>query len=101
MLHEVGLKNFTAEVIESTEPVLVDFFSPQCVPCRQITPTLEVVAGHGRKVVKLNVENEVELTRHFNVQAVPTLVVFKGGKAGPRLVGLKSSIQLMELMDQA
>ena len=101
MLTEVGLKNFTTEVIEAKEPVLVDFYSPNCIPCRQIKPTLEVVASHGRKVVGVNVEDEPELTRHYGVQAVPTLVVFKDGKAGPRLVGLKSSIQLMELMDAA
>lgn len=101
MLPEVGLTNFTTEIIESTEPSLVEFYHPQCVPCRQIMPTLELVASHGRKVVKVNIEDDPELTRHYNVQAVPTLIVFKDGKAGPRLVGLKSHIQLMELMDAA
>src|SRR5205085_2585391 len=99
MLNSAGLGNFTTEVINSTEPVLVEFFSPSCVPCKQIKPTLELVASQGHKVVTVNVEDEPELTNHFGVGAVPTMVWFKQGKAGPRVVGLKSHLQLVELLE--
>lgn len=101
MLHPVGLGNFNDEVIKSKEPVLVEFFSPACVPCRQIRPTLDLLASLGKKVVTINIVDEPELTQHFGISAVPTMLWFKGGKAGPRVVGLKSHPQLLELLDAA
>lgn len=97
MLKEVGLANFSSEVLQHPSPVLVDFYSAQCSPCRAILPALEAINGPQVKVVKLNIEDEPELTEHFNVKAVPTVVAFSRGKEINRTQGLKSKDQLLNL----
>ena len=94
---EGGLKNFTQEVIKSDVPVLVDFWAAYCGPCRQLKPILDQVAGQGVKVVTVDITAEPELTKHFGISALPTIVQFKDGKPGNRVVGLKSAKDLIEL----
>jgi thioredoxin 1 len=82
--------NFENEVIKSTEPVVVDFFAEWCGPCKAMSPALEQVAQEmaGKvKVVKIDVDQNPEITQKYRIQAMPTLMVFKGGKVAAQQVG--------------
>lgn len=96
----VGLANFTSEVMKSTEPVLVDFWAAYCAPCRNLKPVLAEVAKQA-KVVTVDITEEEELAAHFGISSIPTLVVFKDGKAGNRVTGLQSAGKLLELIRAA
>lgn len=80
-------------------PLLVDFWAEWCGPCKMIAPTLEEIAGeHQGKLAigKLNVDENPEIARRFDVMSIPTLLVFKGGEPVKRLVGAKGKGQLLQ-----
>jgi len=86
----VSDQTFDAEVIKSSEPVLVDFFAEWCGPCKAMAPALEQVASELKgkvKVAKLDVDQNPEITRKYGIQAMPTLILFKDGKEAARNVG--------------
>jgi len=97
-VNAVGLKNFNQEVIESAEPVLVDFWAAWCGPCRALKPILEQVSATGAKVVTVNVSEEPELAGRYGITYIPALLVFKDGKPGERIVGLKKKNELLQLI---
>jgi thioredoxin 1 len=97
----VGLANFTSEVMKSPEPVLVDFWASYCAPCRNLKPILNAVAAEGVKVRTVDITEEEELAKHFGVESIPTLVVFKNGKPGNRVTGLRPKDELLELVRAA
>jgi thioredoxin 1 len=81
---------FEAEVLNSKEPVLVDFFAEWCGPCKAMAPALEQVASElaGKlKVVKIDVDQNPDITQRYRIQAMPTLIMFNGGKEVNRNVG--------------
>ena len=87
---EVNEANFEAEVLKSNEPVLVDFFATWCGPCKAMAPALDAVASEmsGKlKVVKLDVDQNPGITEKYRIQAMPTLIMFNGGKEVNRNVG--------------
>jgi thioredoxin len=84
LLHEF---NWKKEVIQSAEPVLVDFWASWCPPCRAMEPTLEALA-RDFKVCKVNVDTNQELAAHYDVSSIPTLLVFKDGRIAARHVGV-------------
>ena len=84
-------ENFEAEVLNSKEPVLVDFYADWCGPCKMMAPVIEELAGElqGKaKVGKINVDDNQELAIKYNVMSIPTIVIFKEGKEVKRFVGV-------------
>jgi thioredoxin 1 len=82
--------NFDQEVLKSPTPVLVDFWAEWCGPCKMIAPMLDEVADEkaGKlKVVKINVDENQELAGKFEIRAIPTLILFKGGEKKEVIVG--------------
>jgi thioredoxin 1 len=103
-VQEIDDTNFTTEVIESQQAVLVDFWAPWCGPCRLIAPVIEELAGENAgsiKVVKVNVDNARESANSFGVQSIPTLMVFKGGEVVDRFVGVQPKSRLQQALDSA
>jgi thioredoxin 1 len=103
-VQEVNDANFTSEVLESSEPVLVDFWAPWCGPCRQIGPVVEQLASENAgsaKVVKLNVDDAPNSAQSYGVSSIPTLMVFKGGSVVERFVGVKPKTVLQQALDAA
>ena len=90
---------FDEEIKGATEPVLVDFWAEWCGPCKMIAPVLEEIASaHGEtiQIAKLNVDDNPNIARRFDVMSIPTLIVFQDGQPKKRLVGAKGKGQLLE-----
>ena len=90
----INESQFEAEVAQATSPVVVDFYAPWCGPCKRLSPMLDEMAGsltNKVKFVKINVDEANALAQRLEIEGVPTLVFFKGGKIVDRLVGLPSS----------
>lgn len=91
---------FESEVLKSESPVLVDFWAPWCGPCRILAPVVEEIANTytGRiKVGKINVDDNQETTMQYGIRSIPTLILFKNGKALDQIIGAvpKSEIEKM------
>ncbi|HSA95449.1 MAG TPA: thioredoxin [Acidobacteriota bacterium] len=92
---------FDAEVLKSDLPALVDFWAPWCGPCQMIAPLVEEIAeGHkGKlKVVKINVDENVQTPQTYGVMAIPTLILYKGGQVKEKVVGFMTKAKLAELI---
>jgi thioredoxin 1 len=99
----VGDQDWEAEVIKSDTPVLVDFWAEWCGPCRMVGPVVEEIAGEHEgtlKVLKLNVDDNPEVTRRYRVMSIPTLMVFSGGDERKRIVGARGKSQLLAEMQE-
>jgi thioredoxin 1 len=97
---EVSDANFEKEVLQSSEPVLVDFFAEWCGPCKAMAPALEQVAAElaGKiKVAKLDVDQNPDVTQKYRIQAMPTLMIFKNGEVAAQRVG--ALVQKKQLTD--
>ena len=87
---KVDNSNFKAEVLESSQPVVVDFWAEWCGPCKMIGPSLEEISNEldGKvKVAKLNIDENPELAAQFGVRSIPTLMMFKSGEVADMKVG--------------
>ena len=90
---------FTAEVLQSDKPVLVDFWAEWCGPCRQVAPILEEIAGaHADKIeiVKLNVDENPQTAAAYRVTSIPTMNVYQGGQVVKTIVGAKPKALLLK-----
>ncbi|MCA9028054.1 MAG: thioredoxin [Planctomycetaceae bacterium] len=97
-------QNFQQEVLESDEPVLVDFWATWCGPCREMEPVVATLSNdfEGRaKVAKLDVDQSPNMAAKYQVDAIPRFFVFKDGKVAGRIEGTASYRELAELLEQS
>lgn len=96
-------QTFEMEVLQNDKPVIVDYWAEWCGPCRMVAPVLEEIANeYGEKidVVKLNIDENPAVSQRYEIMAIPTMSVFKGGQVVKQIVGAKpKSALLRELAD--
>lgn len=103
MALELNETNFDAEVLQSAQPVLVDFWAPWCGPCRSMAPVIEEVAQEyaGKvKVAKVNVDENQTLAGRYRIMSIPTLMMFKNGEVVGQMVGYTAKGVLAKKLDQ-
>lgn len=101
---EVSDGSFEDDVLQSEQPVLVDFWAVWCAPCRMIAPIVEAVAEqyHGSaSVVKINVDENPSTAQRFGIKGIPTLILFRNGKEQERIVGATSKDALVRLIEKS
>ncbi|MBB4954738.1 thioredoxin 1 [Agrobacterium vitis] len=101
---KVDSNNFEAEVLQSVEPVVVDFWAEWCGPCKMIAPSLDEISVElaGKvKIAKLNIDENPELAAKFGVRSIPTLAMFKGGEVADIKVGASPKTALSSWISSA
>ncbi len=96
--------NFQEEVLQAKGKVLVDFWATWCGPCRMLSPIVDQIAEEAAgnlKVGKVNVDEQPELARQYQVMTIPNLIVFKDGKAVSQSIGLKPKQDLLTFIEEA
>ncbi len=97
-------KEFDAEVLKASSPVLVDFFTDYCMPCKQLAPILEEIAAENAatlKIVKVNAGDEQVLASSYRIASVPTLILFRSGKVVAQTAGLRPKKDLQKWITES
>ncbi len=100
---EINEANFEAEVLQSNQPVLVDFWAQWCGPCKMLAPLLDEIAveqNGSAKVVKVNVDENPTLAQRYNIQSIPTLLYFAGGEVRDRTIGVLSKQSIISKLEK-
>ena len=95
--------NFKQEVLQSEQPVLLDFWAPWCGPCKRVSPIVEEIAAEvsgAVKVGKINIDEHPELASQFRIMSIPTLMVVKDGKPVSTSVGVKSKQEILNMLSK-
>jgi thioredoxin 1 len=95
--------NWKSEVLDSPVPVLVDFWAPWCGPCRMLAPTIEKLAGEFQgkvKIGKMNTDQNQDTPGGLRISAIPTVLLFQGGKEVDRLVGVNTEAKFKDALTQ-
>ncbi|MBL8746243.1 MAG: thioredoxin [Phycisphaerae bacterium] len=96
--------NFKSEVIDSSKPVLVDFWAEWCMPCRMLTPTIDKIAaefGEKVKVGKVDTDKNRDISVEYKITAIPTIMIFKGGQVAKKIIGLTNEGALRDALNEA
>lgn len=100
---ELNAENFESEVLQSEQPVLVDFWAEWCAPCRMLAPTIDEIAKNynGRvKVGKLNVDDFGAIAARYQIRGIPTILVFNAGEVHDQMVGAGSKETIIRMVDK-
>jgi thioredoxin len=100
---EVTESSFETEVLQSDQPVLVDFWVPWCSPCRLLTLIVEAIAAQYQgvaRVAKVNVDDNVAISQRYGIKGIPTLILFHNGKEAERMVGAASEKTVTQMIDR-
>ncbi len=102
MLKKITSENFKSEVLESSKPVLVDFYANWCGPCKMIAPILEKISLENEMidVAKIDIDQNEELAYSYGIQSIPTLVLIKEGKEVDRIIGLVSETEILNIVNK-
>ena len=103
MAKKLRNQNFQQEVLNSSQPVLVDFYATWCGPCKMLSPVIEELSqeASGYSVGKVDVDEEPALAAQFNIMSVPTLMVFENGKVSAVSAGYRPKEQILEMIKNA
>lgn len=102
MIRELTAKNFETEALSSELPVLIDFWASWCAPCKMVAPIVDEVAEEleGKvRVMKVNIDEQPELTAQYGIRSIPTLLVLKNGEVAATSVGMRGKQAILELLE--